>query len=135
MNDRAPRLIAGYARLAVRVGVNLQPGRARVNCLVEHAPLARVVAAEAYAAGARYVDVYYSDQHVRRAHMPSTRRTTALGWSPPWLVQRLNDLGADGGALLAIIGNPEPGALRRPRRRPRRRRTRMRDGRARRACA
>ena len=50
--------------------MNLQPGqRLAINALVEHAPLVRAVAAEAYAAGARYVDVLYSDQHVRRAHI------------------------------------------------------------------
>ena len=47
MNPRA-ELMAAYARLVVRVGLNVQPGqRLAVNCLVEHAPLARVVAAEA----------------------------------------------------------------------------------------
>ncbi len=104
-------LMTGYARLAVRIGVNLQPGQSLcVNCLPEHAPFARVVAAEAYAAGARYVDVHYLDQRVRAAqaeHGPEE----SLGWSPPWLVQRLTDLAADGGALLTISGNPDPGAF------------------------
>lgn len=41
--------MAAYARLAVHVGVNLQPGqRLLINCLVEHAPLARIAAAEAH---------------------------------------------------------------------------------------
>ncbi|HEX4521309.1 MAG TPA: aminopeptidase [Gaiellaceae bacterium] len=97
-----------YARLAVRVGVNVQPGqRLAVSALLEHAPLARAVAVEAYAAGASYVDVVYSDQHVRRAHIEGAPDAT-LGWSPPWLVQRFDDLGAEGGALLGITGNPEP---------------------------
>ena len=38
----------------------------------------------------------------------STPPRTMLGWSPPWLVKRLDDLGREGGALLAITGNPEP---------------------------
>jgi aminopeptidase len=97
-----------YARLAVHVGLNLQPGQTlAIGCLVEHAPLARAVAREAYAAGARYVDVLYTDQHVRRAHIERAP-DDALGWSPPWLVQRLDDLGEDGGALLGISGNPDP---------------------------
>lgn len=101
-------MLADYARLTVRVGVNLQPGqRLAVGCLVEHAPLARAVAAEAYAAGASYVDVYYSDQRVRRSHIEHAA-DDVLGWSPPWLVKRLTDLGADGGALLGVTGNPEP---------------------------
>ena len=104
----AADLLTEYARLAVRVGVNVQPGqRLAINCLVEHAPLARAAAREAYGAGARYVDVLYSDQHVRRPHIEYAS-DEALGWSPPWLVKRLDDLGEDGGAMLAITGNPEP---------------------------
>jgi aminopeptidase len=100
--------LARYARLAVRVGVNLQPGqRLAVNAYVEHVALVRAVAEEAYAVGASHVDVYYSDQRVRRSHIKHAS-AEMLGWSPPWLVKRLDDLGADGGALLAISGNPEP---------------------------
>jgi hypothetical protein len=62
--------LARYARLAVRVGLNLQPEQTlAINAMLEHAPLARAIAREAYAAGARYVDVLYTDQHVRRAHI------------------------------------------------------------------
>lgn len=100
--------LEAYARLAVRVGLNLQPGQTLgINALVEHAPLARAVTREAYRAGAHYVDVLYSDQHTRRAHIeqaPDDR----LGYSPPWLVSRLREFGETGGALLAISGNPEP---------------------------
>jgi aminopeptidase len=100
--------LAAYAQLAVKVGVNLQPGqRLAVNAFVEHASLVRAVAAEAYEAGASYVDVSYSDQRVRRSHIQHASDEW-LGWSPPWLVKRLEDLGADGGALLVIVGNPEP---------------------------
>jgi aminopeptidase len=97
-----------YARLAVQVGVNLQPGQTLgINALIEHAPLARAITREAYAAGARYVDVLYSDQHVRRAHIEQAA-DDQLGYSPPWLVRRLKELGEIGGALCAITGNPEP---------------------------
>jgi aminopeptidase len=97
-----------YARLAVQVGLNLQPGQILgINAFVEHAPLARAIAREAYAAGARYVDVLYTDQHVRRAHIESAADGD-LGFSPPWLVRRLKEFGEIGGALCAISGNPEP---------------------------
>src|SRR6478736_9979194 len=97
-----------YARLAVHVGVNLQPGQILgINALVEHQPLVRAAAAEAYASGARFVDVYYTDQHVRRAHIQHAA-DDALAFSPPWLVKRLDELAAQGGALLSITGNPEP---------------------------
>jgi aminopeptidase len=97
-----------YARLAVQVGLNLQPGQVLgVNALLEHAPLVRAVAREAYAAGAQFVDVLYTDQHVRRAQIEGAPED-ALDWSPPWLVKRLDDLGENGGALLGLTGNPEP---------------------------
>jgi aminopeptidase len=104
----ADERLASYARLAVRVGVNLQPGQVLgVNALVEHAPFVRAITREAYTVGASYVDVLYSDQHVRRAHIVSAGETE-LGFSPPWLVERLRELGRVGGALCAISGNPEP---------------------------
>ena len=105
---KADERLRDYARLAVRVGVNLQRGqRLAVNGLVEHAPLVRAVALEAYEAGARYVDVLYTDQHVRRAHIEYAP-ADQLDWSPPWLVERIESLGEEGGALLGITGNPEP---------------------------
>ena len=55
----------------------------------------------------KYVDVLYSDQHVRRAHIELAGEKL-LGYSPPWLVTRLRELGEVGGALCAITGNPEP---------------------------
>src|SRR5262249_29792479 len=103
--------LSEYARLAVRVGLNVQPGQVLgVNALLEQAPLARAVAREAYNAGAKYVDVLYTDQRVRRAHVQGAPED-ALDWSPPWLVQRLEDLARDGGALLGIAGNPQPEAF------------------------
>jgi aminopeptidase len=97
-----------YAQLAVQVGLNLQPGQTLgVNALLEHAPLARTIARAAYVAGARYVDVHYADQHVRRAHIESATDAD-LGFSPPWQVERYDELGRIGGALIAISGNPEP---------------------------
>jgi aminopeptidase len=100
--------LAEYARLAVRVGANVQPGQlVAVNGLVEHAPLMRAVAREAYAAGARYVDAQYRDDHVRRAMIEAAPEET-LQWSPPWSVARVRALGEEGAAIVSITGNPEP---------------------------
>ena len=97
-----------YARLTVQIGLNLQQGQTLcVNALIEHAPFAQAIAREAYAAGASFVDVLYTDQHVRRAHIERAAEGD-LGFSPPWLVKRLTELGETGGALCAITGNPEP---------------------------
>jgi aminopeptidase len=100
--------LEAYARLAVQVGLNLQPGQTLgINALIEHAPLARAIAREAYKTGASYVDVFFTDQHVRRAHIEQASEDK-LGYSPPWLVRRLREFGEIGGALVAISGNPEP---------------------------
>jgi aminopeptidase len=106
-DDRLDR----YARLAVRVGLNLQPGQVLgINALLEHAPLVRAITNQAYDAGATYVDVLYTDQHVRRAHVAKAADEN-LGFSPPWLVERYRKLGETGSALCAITGNPEPEIL------------------------
>jgi aminopeptidase len=103
--------VAAYARLVLGIGVNMQSGQTLVvNCLIAHASFAQVLAAEAYRAGARYVDVYYSDHHLRRVQA-ELGPDESLSWSPPWLVQRVTDLAAEGGALLTIGGNPEPELL------------------------
>ena len=104
----ADQRLETYAQLAVQVGLNLQPGQTLgINALIEHAPLVRAIARQAYEAGARYVDVLYTDQHVRREHI-ALAGDDQLGFSPPWLVSRLRELGETGGALVAITGNPEP---------------------------
>jgi aminopeptidase len=97
-----------YADLVARFAANVQPGQVvSINCYPEHAPLARAVAAAAYDARARFVDVTYSDQHVRREliqHAPEE----ALEWSPPWHVARLEYLHEQHGALISVTGDPNP---------------------------
>ena len=100
-----------YAELAVRVGANVEPGQiVEVFGLVEHAPLVRALARAAYAAGARYVEAGYRDQHVRRA-MIEHAADEVLEWSPPWRLARLRYLGDDHGASIAVTGDPEPDLL------------------------
>jgi aminopeptidase len=102
-------LIDRYARLTVRVGANVQPGQlVLVNATApEHVPMVRAVAREAYLAGARYVDVQYTDRHVKRALIEQAPEE-ALTWSPPWAVQRYKALGEEQGALISLSGNAEP---------------------------
>ena len=100
-----------YAELAVRVGANVQPGQlVDVVARVEHAPVARAVAREAYRAGARYVDVYYSDQHLRRALIENAA-DDVLSWTPPWLLERAKEVGDEHAAVVALTGDAEPNLL------------------------
>ena len=100
-----------YAELAVRVGANVQPGQlVDVVARVEHADVARAVAREAYKAGARYVDVYYSDQHIRRALIEGAP-DEVLSWTPPWLLERAKEVGNEKAAVVALTGDAEPNLL------------------------
>ena len=58
-----------------------------VIALPEHAPLARAIARVAYESGASYVDVDYTDQHVRRARIQHAEEDT-LDWTPPWVLEQ-----------------------------------------------
>jgi aminopeptidase len=89
MSDPTVAYLRAYARLLVHAGVNLTPGQdLLVSAQLEHAPLARAIAEEAYQAGARYVDVAYGDRWVHRAFVASAP-DDMLGWTPPWMVERI----------------------------------------------
>jgi aminopeptidase len=101
-----------YARLAIEVGVNLVPGQdLQITGLLEHHPFARALAGAAYAAGARYVDVNYQDQHVTRARIKHAPEDS-LDWAAPHRIKQIEDLGANKGAHVSITGNPEPDLFR-----------------------
>jgi aminopeptidase len=101
--------LARYAELAVTVGGNVQPGQqVFVYAAVEHAELARALARESYRAGAAYVHVLYSDQHVKRA-MIELGPDEALTHAAEWEKTRTREM--SGNALLVTTGNPEPELL------------------------
>jgi aminopeptidase len=106
------RRLDRLAQLAVDVGANVEPGQLVevVAGSIEHAPLARAIARGAYEAGARYVDVQYADQHVRKA-MIELADEDVLTWSTPWALARLETFGAERGAQISIAGDPEPELL------------------------
>ena len=107
MRSGGERLEA-YARLAVRVGANVQPGQlVGVSAHLEHAPFARAITREAYAAGAEYVDVLFTDQHVRKAHIELAAESK-LGYTPSWLLERTDAIGRVRGAWISITGTAEP---------------------------
>jgi aminopeptidase len=102
-------LLDAYARLLIAVGVNLQPGqRLLIDALVEHAPLVRSLVRAAYQAGSPYVDVFYADDYVKR-ELIEAGPDEAVGYSPPWLVERMKAIGEAKGAHLGLISSPEPG--------------------------
>ena len=100
------------ARLAVRVGANVAAGQ-DVFVLaydVTQASLARAVADEAYAAGARYVSVVYWDQHVKRSrlvHAPAD----SLEFVPHWWEAMVKECTVRRAAFIALWGDPDPTLL------------------------
>ena len=97
-----------YARLALRVGVNLEQGQdVMLISDVEHAPLVRAIARVAYEEGARRVDPLYQDVHVRRAKA-ELAPDDAVGWVPPWLLQRVEEEAERRTAMINTVGEPDP---------------------------
>ena len=103
--------LQSYASLVLSVGANMQVGQdVTVNAMLEHAPLARALAEEAYAMGARYVDIWYWDPHAKRSRIRHAPEDT-LGWTPPWLDARHEYTAEHRSANIGIVGDPEPDLL------------------------
>jgi aminopeptidase len=94
--------IEEYARLVVRVGVDVQPGQdVYVSGQIDQADFLRAIAADAYRAGARHVDVEYRDPWVRRA-LVAEGSDDSLGFSPPWMVHKHEQAAATGAAAIHV---------------------------------
>src|SRR3954465_6347290 len=109
-------MLGGYAKLIVEVGANVQPGQT-VWIVAEPraAPLVRLVAAEAYERGARFVDGGYFDPFVKRIRLERAAEDT-LDFVPSWYGRRLLSLGDGHGVRISITppGPPGPPAGARP---------------------
>ncbi|HEX5090925.1 MAG TPA: aminopeptidase [Nocardioides sp.] len=108
MSEPYDHLLEKYARLVIRVGVNVQPGQAVViTCLPEQAEAARALAAEAYRVGASRVSIDYGDPHLQRSavlHAPEDQ----LGTSRPDELDKVRAWRETKPALISLTGNPFP---------------------------
>ncbi len=108
MSEPFDHLLEKYARLVIRVGVNVQPGQeVVVNCLPEQAEAARALAEEAYRAGASRVSIDYGDPHLQRSavrHAPDDQ----LGSSRPDELEKVRAWRETRPALISLTGNPFP---------------------------
>jgi aminopeptidase len=106
MDERWQRLAA----LAVH-GANVQRGQVViVTGELEHAELARAVAAAAYDRGASFVDVVYFDPYVKRERIAHADPET-LEFVPDWYGERMLQHAAEHGARVTISGPTAPGLL------------------------
>ena len=100
-----------YARLAVEVAANLQPGQfLRISADPEHLPLVRAIGRVAYERGARYVEASYRDPHLKRARVEHAPEDS-LEWSPPWTLALIDHMVETRGATITITGDAEPELL------------------------
>lgn len=97
-----------YAELSVKIGANVQPGqRLLIRAALDAAPLVRLIAASAYQAGARLVEVLWGDEQlelIRFQHAPRD----SFGETSKWEASALLDYAQQGDALISIAGdNPD----------------------------
>ncbi|TNF08796.1 MAG: aminopeptidase [Bacillota bacterium] len=101
-------LINKLAKLAVRVGVNVQEGQiVVVRATTEVKELAREITEEAYKAGARHVFVQWSDDFVSKSGL-MYQTIEDLTDIPQWLVDQQRKL-MDDGACYISVSSPIPG--------------------------
>jgi aminopeptidase len=92
------------ADLLVGFGANLQPGQiVGVTAYLGMEDAARAVAEAAYKRGAKYVDVLWWDQLVKRERLELAADDT-LDYVPPWLEQRMKWLSSERAARVTLTG-------------------------------
>ena len=98
------------AELAVSFGANVQPGQVLiVNAELGREQVARAIAAAGYRAGARHVEVVYTDAFARRARIEHGG-DEAIGFAPSWQLDRLSALGDEHVALITLEAALDPAA-------------------------
>jgi len=106
-NDRLER----FADLVVRIGANVQPGSAvQLGTDVAHLEIARAVVERAYAAGASWVEVEWSDGPIRRSGLIHASMET-LTRPRPWAIERTREWAAGRGVAIQLVGDPDPHLL------------------------
>ena len=94
-------LLKKYADFIVRVGVNPQPGQTLIiRCPLEAAPLARLCVRSAYEAGARDVQVDWSDNAVSRTRMELGSEEALSDFKPYQLRRYLDYAESEGGVCI-----------------------------------
>jgi aminopeptidase len=98
------------ADLAVGFGANVQPGQILVvNAELGREQLARAISDAAYRAGARHVEVAYSDAWVRRARIEHGS-DESIGYAPQWQIDRIRRMGEEHVAVITLEAALDPAA-------------------------
>jgi aminopeptidase len=108
--DQRERWLDGLAELAV-FGANVQAGQyVAVTSWVGKEALTRKISRAAYLRGAKYVDVLYFDQWLKRERIANAGEES-LDFIPPWLRERLTYLSDEHAARITLSGPHAPRAL------------------------
>jgi aminopeptidase len=98
------------AELAI-YGANVQPGQlVSVTSYIGKELVTRKIARAAYQRGAKYVDVLYFDQWLKRERIAYAADDT-LDYVPPWMRERLFHLSDEHAARISLSGPHAPRAL------------------------
>ena len=93
------------AEVAVRIGVNVQPGQDLViTAPTEAIDLVRRISVYAYKAGARVVVPFFSDDAITLARFQNAR-DDSFDYAPGWLYEAMGNAFKEGAARLAIRGD------------------------------
>ena len=98
-----------YAELIVHVGLNIQPGQRLVIRRAPHeaAPLVHLIAASAYKAGARFVDVWWRDEALELTRFKHAPRDSFAEY-PTWQSDGLLQAVKRGDAILSFsVDDPD----------------------------
>jgi aminopeptidase len=103
VRDHSPD-VDRLADLLVGFGANLQQGQILgVTAYLGMEDAARAVARAGYRRGAKYVDVFWWDQLVKRARLELADDET-LDYIPPWIEQRMEWLSGERAARVTLTG-------------------------------
>ncbi len=107
--DRAT--LERFADLIVGFAANVQPDQiVAIGAEPGKEQMARAIAASAYRAGAKFVDVSYFDLMVKRARLEHAAEET-LDFVPSWYGERILELGRQRCARIGLTGPAMPGVL------------------------
>ena len=105
MNPDFETNLQKYAELVIKVGVNIQPGQQLLlRVPIEAAPLARKLTAEAYKAGAKYVNVFYGDDEITLIRYQYAPRDS-FDYFPDWYAEASIGFAKNGDAILSVYAS------------------------------
>jgi aminopeptidase len=100
-----------FADLVVGFGANVQHDQiVAIGSEIGKERVTRALAASAYRHGARFVDVAYFDQHLKRARALEAREDT-LDFVPSWYGERVLEIGRQRCARIGLTGPAAPGLM------------------------